>query len=266
MVVDMSKYIKLYFYYIKMNIKKMIQYKTDTVIGIISNLLIQVSSIIFIWTIFLNVKELSNWTLYEIVLFYAVFTICKGLNNIFFDNLWIVGKEFLRKGTFDVLLVRPANELFQIIGSKIQFEGVGTLSLGFASLVFAIKGISISIGIKEILLLLVSFVIGTILIAGINLIFTVSSFWVIKSNNIIWMVYSFSDFAQYPLEMFGLGISFVLTYILPYGFVGYYPVCVILGKLPTYYMIYEVMITMSISIVSIVLWKLGLKKYESVGN
>lgn len=262
----MQRYLKLYLYYIKMNVKKMVQYKVDTVVGIFSNLLIQVSSIIFILTIFSNVKEFADWSLYEMVMVYGVFTICKGLNNIFFDNLWIVGKEYIRKGTFDVLLVRPANELFQIVGSKIQFEGIGTLTLGIASLVVALKGVGLSLGIKEFIILLASFFMGTFIIVGINLIFTVSSFWVIRSNNIIWMVYSFSDFAQYPLEMFGIGISFVLTYIIPYGFVGYYPVCVLLGRMPMYYVLYELIITIVTLIVAALLWNFGLKKYESAGN
>lgn len=266
MVGDMLRYLKLYKFYIKINFKNMAQYRGDMLIGILSNLLIQISSIIFLWTIFSNVKTFADWTFYKMMLVYAVFTVCKGLNNIFFDNLWIVGKEFIRKGIFDVLLVRPANELFQIIGTKFQFDGIGTLSLGVASLVVALKGLNISMGLKEIFIYIFAFFMGTLIIAGINLIFTVSSFWVVRSNNVIWMVYSFADFAQYPLEMFGIAINCLLTFVLPYGFVSYYPVCVLLGKLSPIYLVYEAIVTIVIIIVALRLWKFGLKIYESAGN
>ena len=107
---------------------------------------------------------------------------------------------------------------------------------------------------------------GTLFIASINLIFAVSSFWVVKSNNIIWMIYSFADFAQYPLEIFGLGIKFILTIVLPYGFVSYYPVSCMLGKESFLYIVYEMVLLVIIVVVALRLWKFGTKKYESAGN
>lgn len=107
---------KLYLCMAKMNFNVMKQYKFDMIVGALSTLLMQISSIIFLWTIFDNVKVFAGWTYSEVLLVYGIFTLCRGLNHIFFDNLWIIGKEFIRRGTFDILLVRPANELFQIVG------------------------------------------------------------------------------------------------------------------------------------------------------
>lgn len=249
-----------------MNLKILEQYKLDMVIGIFSNLLVQTSSIIFLWTIFANVKTFANWLFNEMLLIYGVFAVCRGLNNIFFDNLWIVGKEFIRRGTFDVLLVRPANELFQMIGPKIQFDGFGTLILGITCLVKAINQLGLSVGLFDVLIFSYILICGTLIIAAVNLIFTVSSFWVIRSNNIIWMVYSFADFAQYPIDIFGGIIKALLTFILPYGFVSFYPMCVMLGKLPLNYLLYELLVVLVIVLIALKLWKFGLKKYESTGN
>lgn len=262
----MAKYIKLYLCMSKMNFKVMKQYKLDMFIGMFSNLLMQISSIIFLWTIFDNVKVFAGWTYSEVLLVYGIFTLCRGLNHIFFDNLWIIGKEFIRRGTFDILLVRPANELFQIIGQKIQLDGVGTFVLGIAITKVATDGLDLRFSISNICLWFLIILMGTLIIASINLIFAVSSFWVVKSNNIIWMIYSFADFAQYPLEIFGLGIKFILTIVLPYGFVSYYPVSCMLGKESFLYIVYEMVLLVIIVVVALRLWKFGTKKYESAGN
>ncbi len=262
----MWKYLKIYKCLIKMNMKILVQYKLDMLIGFFSNLLVQISSIIFLWTIFDNIKSFAEWSYYEMLLIYGVFATCRGLNNILFDNLWIVGKEFIRKGTFDVLLVRPANELFQIIAQKIQFDGVGTFLLGITCMAVATKGLNLQTGFGKIVLWVLIIMMGTLIIAAVNLIFTVSSFWVIKSNNIIWIVYSFADFAQYPLEIFGAVIRGLLTFVLPYGFVSYYPICVMLGKKSLLYLCYELIILILVIFVALKLWKFGLKKYESTGN
>ena len=262
----MKKYLRLSFCLFKMNMKKIKQYKKDAFIGIISNLLTQVASIVFLWVIFDNIKVFAGWTYYEELLIYGVFSICRGLNNIFFDNLWVVGKEYIRKGTFDMLIVRPANVLFLIIKEKIQLDGVGTLILGVAITCKAINSLKINLTFIMIMYFLLVFILGTLIIAGINLIFTVSSFWVVKSNNIIWIVFSLADFAQYPIEIFGKFLGSVFTFIIPYGFVSYYPVAILQGKYSYIYLLYEIMAVLVIWIVGLCLWKVGIKKYESSGN
>ena len=262
----MAKYMKLYLCMAKMNFKVMKQYKFDMIVGALSTLLMQISSIIFLWTIFDNVKVFAGWTYSEVLLVYGIFTLCRGLNHIFFDNLWIIGKEFIRRGTFDILLVRPANELFQIVGQKIQIDGVGTFVLGIAVTKVAADGLDLTLTISNVCLWLLIILMGTLIIASINLIFAVSSFWVIRSNNIIWMIFSFADFAQYPLEAFGLGIKFVLTVVIPYGFVSYYPVSCMLGKESFLYIVYELGILFVLVVLALKLWKFGMKKYESAGN
>lgn len=80
------------------------------------------------------------------------------------------------------------------------------------------------------------------------------------------MIFSFADFAQYPLEAFGLGIKFVLTVVIPYGFVSYYPVSCMLGKESFLYIVYELGILFVLVVLALKLWKFGMKKYESAGN
>ena len=145
----MAKYMKLYLCMAKMNSNVMKQYKFDMIVGALSTLLMQISSIIFLWTIFDNVKVFAGWTYSEVLLVYGIFTLCRGLNHIFFDNLWIIGKEFIRRGTFDILLVRPANELFQIVGQKIQIDGVGTFVLGIAVTKVAADGLDLTLTISN---------------------------------------------------------------------------------------------------------------------
>lgn len=262
----MTKYLRLAFCLFQMNVKKLRQYKKDAFIGIISNLMTQVASIVFLWVIFDNINVIAGWNYNEELLIYGVFSICRGLNNMFFDNLWIVGKEYIRKGTFDMLRIRPANTLFLLIVEKFQWDGIGTLVLGIAITVTALTSLKIPFSFVLLFYLLLIFLLGMLIIAGINLIFTVSSFWVVKSNNIIWIVFSLAEFAQYPLEIFGSMLAMVFTFIIPYGFISYYPVAVLLGKSSPIYLLYEFIVVIAVWIVGLGLWKVGVMKYESSGN
>lgn len=249
-----------------MNIKVIFQYRFDAIIGSISTLLMQISVLIFLDAIFNNVKECGGWNYNEVLLMYGMFTVCRGLNHVFFDNLWIIGREFIRKGTFDIFLVRPANELFLLLSQKVQPDGLGTLILGIVIFNKALGNLKLKVTLPNVLVFIFIFIMGTCIIATINWIFSVSSFWVVKSHNIIWTVFSVADFAQYPLEIFSPAIRFILTKFIPYGFVSYYPACYLLGKASSIVLIQELGVLLALAVIGHCLWKIGLKRYESSGN
>lgn len=260
------RYFRLYKACIKMNLKTMLQYRTDFFVGASSTLLMQISSLVFLWAIFDNINEFAGWSFYQVVFVYGIFSICRGLNHMFFDNLWIIGKEFIRKGSFDILLIRPASTLFQIIAQKFQVDGIGTFVFGIAVSVAGYINLDVSIGFKGFLLIALFAILGTGIIAVINLIFAVSSFWTVRSNNIIWMVFSLADFAQYPLTIYHPVIRFILTYIIPYGFVSYYPISYVLGKGSVYLILSETLVLVALMIAAKILWSIGVRRYESSGN
>lgn len=260
------KYLKLYYMLVKMNIKVMVQYKADSIIGALSTLLVQVTSVIFIMTIFNNINSFAGWTYYEVMLVYGVFTLCRGLNHVFFDNLWIIGREFIRKGKFDLFLIRPANVLFQVVAQKIQVDGFGTLLIGLIITIASIKHLSIDVNALLVLKLMITAILGTTIIATVNLLVATSSFWVVMSNNIMWCIFSMADFAQYPLVILGKGLRFILTVIVPYGFVSYYPISYLLNKSGPSVLLYELIVVLVFGFIALKTWQFGIKSYESAGN
>lgn len=126
----LKKYIFLYIEFLKQNIKTMLEYKSDFVIGVFSTLLTQFYGIFFVWIIFENIKQIHGWTFYEITFVYGLLTLAKGLDMFFFDNLHALGFEYVREGKFDIFMIRPISSLFQLVASHIQQDGIGLLILG----------------------------------------------------------------------------------------------------------------------------------------
>ena len=54
----------------------------------------------------------------------------KGLDHLFFDNLWALGQRLVRKGEFDKYLTRPINPLFHILVETFQIDALGELLVG----------------------------------------------------------------------------------------------------------------------------------------
>lgn len=260
------KHISLYFEFLKQNIKTMLEYKTDFVIGVFSTILTQFYGIFFIWVIFENIRQINGWTFYQITFVYGLLTLAKGIDMFFFDNLHALGFEYVKEGKFDIFMVRPISPLFQLIASYTQQDGIGLFVLGLIVVSKSLAELKITFGALDILLLIIFVISGAAIISAINLIFATTGFKTMNSHIIMSSVNSFQEFAFYPLTIYPKFIGFVLTWIFPYAFVSFYPSDYFLNKQCGILSILTPVIAIVLWIIALRVWKWGLKNYESTGS
>ena len=106
------------------------EYKVDFVVGVLGVFLTQGLNLLFLNVIFQHIPSLEGWTFQEIAFIYGFSLIPKGLDHLFFDNLWALGQRLVRKGEFDKYLTRPINPLFHILVETFQIDALGELLVG----------------------------------------------------------------------------------------------------------------------------------------
>ena len=72
-------------------------------------------------------------------------------------------------------------------------------------------------------------------------------------------------FTQYPISIYSGIIKLLITVILPFAFVAYYPTASYLG-FTSYVLWLSPIIAVILWIIAIKLWNLALKKYRSTGT
>ena len=96
-------------------------------------------------------------------------------------------------------------------------------------------------------------------------IFSITSFWTYRSNEVIWSAFRTYTFAQYPIDIYNKFIKILITFILPFAFVAYYPTMSYLGF--NNYMIYlSPVVAIILWVIAVKVWNLALNKYRSTGN
>ena len=102
----------------------------------------------------------------------------------------------------------------------------------------------------------------------LNLSANCTCFW-LKSGNTSFahLIHTFSEFGKYPLTIFQTGIQFVLIFIIPYAFISFFPTLYILdrGEYAVIGLLTPVVALITICI-TFVIFKLGLRVYDSPGN
>ncbi len=72
--------------------------------------------------------------------------------------------------------------------------------------------------------------------------------------------------AQYPIGIFKKGFVFFFTYIIPFGFVNYYPLLYLIDRVNKDVYMISPLITVLYLIPCIFIFYKGVKKYSSVGS
>lgn len=257
--------ISLYFSFLKISLKEILIYRIDCIVGIFSQLIVQLVSLVFIFVVFQNTENIAGWDFKQILLLFGVTRISIGISGYCFDALYDIGPKYIRNGDFDKILLRPVHPLISIIGDSREFVSIADVFIGLAITICMLIQLSIPITAVLVIKILFFSIIGALIIGAINTIFSISSFWTYRSNEVIWSFYRIYTFTEYPISIYNKFIRILITIILPFAFVAYYPTMAYLG-FNTYMIYLSPVVAITLWIIAVKLWNLALNKYRSTGN
>lgn len=262
-----KRYFRLYRVLIKQFFKTLVQSKVDFLMGLFGFFFTQVLGIAFLYLIFDKIPNLNGWTLSQLIFIYGFAQIPRGIDHLFTDNIWLVAWRMVVNGDFDRYMLRPMNVFFQIICEKLQPDAVGELLIGTILIIMSLsKGIVIVDGM-HIVMFIVSVIAGAVIYTSIKLLFASLSFWIKRSGPFLQVAYEMADFAKYPVEIYSKPIQFILTFVVPFAFVAYFPASYFLIQKSALTTVgIECLIAVILSILAYSVFKIGISKYESAGN
>ena len=256
----------LYFKYFKMHLKSALQYKTSFILSFLSQILVVFSYYFTIICLFTKFSNIKGFTLYEVLLAFGVIQFGSSISEIFargfdeFDNLII-------DGSFDKILLKPRGVYFQVFCEKIQVVKFARLLQGIAIIIIAICNLNIEWNIYKIITIIFMLISAVTIFTGLFILAAAYCFVTIKgleTRNIL--TDGCKHMSQYPIGIFKKGIVFFLTFIVPFGFVNYYPLLYVLGRVDNPLYIVSPLITLLYLIPVVLIFNKGMKRYASSGS
>ncbi|OMD17283.1 ABC transporter permease [Paenibacillus odorifer] len=264
--------IKLYLKYIKYISKSWFQYRVDAVLRSFAVFMREATGIFVIYLTLQSFTNINGWTLYELLFLFSVLFVTYGLLILFCTGLRDFGNLVL-SGDLDRFLLRPRGVLMQVMASNADmFAAIGHGILGISLFLVCADHVGISWTFNNISYYLITIASGVVIQASIFLLLACSSFWFLKIDEFMNMLYYNSrKFAGYPISIYPKFIQKILMFIVPFAFVNYFPSQYFLRKpdLNQYWTGY-VYITPIIALIMLVsmlfFWRFSLKRYSSAGN
>ncbi|MDD2889755.1 MAG: ABC-2 family transporter protein [bacterium] len=261
--------ISLLFKFLTKNTKEFMVDKENFFIYFFTILLQQGTGLIFIWVIFDKIPFIVGWSLYEVVFIYGFFQVITGIFYFLFAwTLWFPDAYLINR-KMDIILSCPLPAYYHVFLQEIGKSAMEIISpiLGFVILGIAISHLSLDITVLFIVKIIIGIISGTLLLAGIFTIFTSISFWVKSRISFTSVLMSFMDFGQYPITIYSNILRLILTWVVPFGFIAFYPSASILKPLKFgNYIWVGFPVAVVFFLFGLLLWNAGLKRYESAGT
>ncbi|HEY8598674.1 MAG TPA: ABC-2 family transporter protein, partial [Thermomicrobiales bacterium] len=141
----MRHYAGLYAAYFRVGVKILAQYRADFALVIAGAVIRDGASLLFLGIIFGRIPALAGWSLNELLLAYGLLAAGGYLGSIFLNSPHSLS-WYVQVGKFDVLLIRPAPPLFQLISEQpfnITFIGNFLVGVGTVGVALARSGLDV---------------------------------------------------------------------------------------------------------------------------
>lgn len=259
-------YFSMFFQYISQYMKTRLQYRADMVVELLSDLLFQAVNLIFILVVFGHTQFLNGWSREEIIFIYGFFLVPFAVFSSFF-NIWDFNERYIVKGEMDRILTRPIHSLFQVILERMELESLFGAITGVAVMIYAGSILNLSFAWYDFLIFILFVLGGALVYAGIFIALASIGFWSDARTSIMPTMYNIGNYGRYPVDIYNNVIRYVLTWILPFAFVGVYPAAYFLGREEWYgYAFLTPVMGIIFFTLAIVLWNVGVKRYRGAGN
>lgn len=274
----MKEIVKEFLYYldvtlhvIKMAIMSVIEYPANIAGWMISNPLQFIMGFAIIKFVVGEFGQINGWTYGQLAFLYGLSVISHALSMIFFVQGWFMG-YFVLEGEFDRYLTRPLGVLYQFFFTNINVFGFTDLIPGVLVFIYGCCKCKITVTPLFILQVIVMLVGATLIRGGIYIMLGSTSFRTRSAMDFGQYTQEIMDkTTMYPISLYPESMQFILTYLIPIGWVSLYPVSGILGiESGRFYGIAGAFITLLVGFLVMFIAGLffnhGLKRYESAGN
>jgi ABC-2 type transport system permease protein len=205
-----------------------------------------------------------GWSFYEVLLVQSIFTLSLGLAWILFSNVLWSTMQYIREGSYEVVLLRPVNPLFFLIATNFDTGSFGLLIGGGVMFGIAIThtGISSPAAVVQFLVL---FAAGFAVMTGFQMIMAATSFKWVGNSRLPDILDSIISFGKYPVSIFPRAVKTMASFIIPVGMIGFYPASALLGRLEPLVLV-SVVPCVLFMLFGIWLYHYMVKLYEGVGG
>ncbi|RYU11657.1 transporter [Nocardioides iriomotensis] len=220
---------------------------------------------------FANVDALGGFSLAEVAFLYGGAGLCLGIADLLLGNIERLGTR-IRMGTFDAMMVRPVSLFAQVASDQFALRRLGRITQAAVVLLWSIVALDLDWTPSKVLMIGYLVACGTAIFTAFFTLGGAMQFLTIDAAEVAnAFTYGGNTFAQYPMTIYPREIVKALTFLVPIGFVNWYPSLYVLGRpdpfgLPEWLQFASPVAAVVLGLVAAWAWRAGVRRYRSTGS
>lgn len=243
----------------------------DFLVMLVSVFLREFASLSLLIIIVQRFENLAGWTTWEMAFLYCIVTFTHRNFASFTGGILHIG-ELIKSGEMDAYMLTPLSPLFLVNSRNTMvwrmFYNIGILGL----LVYCGIRAGIVFNLANTMLFVVMMVSAMIILLSVYLVISTLAIFTVEVSAAVQTIDELArKYMIYPIGIYGTIATFLLTFILPLGFMAYYPASFLLGKAqdivlnPLLGVLTPVFALVSM-LVAFGFWRFGVRNYKSTGS
>lgn len=260
------EYLRLYKKYLAIQVQSMMQYKGSFLLTTVGQFLMSFNVFLGVYFMFQRFHQVDGFTYNEVLLCFAVTLMEFSLAEAFARGFDLFSQT-ISNGEFDRMLVRPRNEIFQVLASRIELTRVGRMLQAVVMFLYGIAENDVNWSFDKVLTILFMLAGGTLVFSGIFLIYASVCFFTLEGLEFMNILTDGArEYGKYPISVYGKRMLQFCTFVVPYSLIQYYPLCYILEKNSRPWYPVLPLVASLFLIPCYGLWRLGVRHYKSTGS
>lgn len=267
----MVETLRLYRAYLSLYFKSRREYRVAFVMGILDNFYKYFLVYATLWVVVSAFGGIAGWDFREVSILYSLhlFTYAAAC-TVFWGPIFHLERIVLN-GDFDRYLLRPLDIIPQLVCQQFTHTSLGQIVVALIFMITSLAQVDVALSFAKLVYLAFAIAGGILIQAGAMIFIGALSFWVQRSEEIgriFWN--SFREFINYPLTVFPGFVKIVLTFVLPWAFINYYPAVILLdkakGELDAVLGLLTPVVGVAFFLLSLAVFEIGVRRYTSVGH
>lgn len=257
---------KLVFKYMIMHLKSQLEYRSSFIMSFLAQIIPIALSALIVLVLMEKFNFTSRYNMYEIMLGIAIVQFGFSFSECFFRG-FDKFSDIIKRGTLDLMLIKPRNIYLQIFGSNIEFPKISRIIGSVVLFIISIGHLKLSNPFIDILLLIGLLIFSSLIYMSLYILMACFCFKTVEGLEFTNIFTDGSrEFGQYPMDMFRKEVLIFFTYLVPIACVNYYPIRYILGYSDSILYLISPLFCLVIFSISIFTFNKCLAHYASSGS
>jgi ABC-2 type transport system permease protein len=259
----------LFWHFCRLRMRERMEYRGAYLIGMLAQIVAYVADFLVIWVLVQRFGVLGGWTWEQIAFLWALNLLSYAIGAAFtFSQSELEG--MVQGGTFDGFLVRPLNPYLALAAQRFNVGYLGHIILATGILVWALRNLAIDWTVTSVIFLILALIGASLLQAAVMTLLGAWSFMFVRAQFLFGFAGTLRTFITYPITIYGAAIQIMLTTIVPFAFVNFYPAAVLLDKDGQLFPGWIGWLTPLVGVLAFAgayrLWMHGVNRYQGAGG